>query len=236
MEKLDAFLTWWHSIFGSWNPNKLPSLSFWFLEDDLMQHIPMIASWLLLGVVISSILTIIFSVFTYKNGKFLIKLVSIPLCFLGLITIRLANEMSHTLFMSAIPTFISIFTELIPGLFSQPNIGSFLLELFSIILAIPLSIFSILLHGGLTILGLAPFLIQIVIDIVVYKWTAPIHILADIGGGIILVLALALIVLGAGFVGAFMLFTVFFPFFGPIFVQSIREWNFTGGGGTIIRK
>ena len=135
-------------------------------------------------------------------------------------TIRLANEMSHTLFMSAIPTFISIFTELIPGLFSQPNIGSFLLELFSIILAIPLSIFSILLHGGLTILGLAPFLIQIVIDIVVYKWTAPIHILADIGGGIILVLALALIVLGAGFVGAFMLFTVFFPFFGPIFSRA----------------
>ena len=66
--------------------------------------------------------------------------------------------MSHTLFTSAIPTFISVFTELIPGLFSQSDIGSFLLELFSIILVIPLSLFSIALHGGLTVIGLLPFL------------------------------------------------------------------------------
>lgn len=143
--------------FRQLEPNKLPSLSFWFPEDDMLQYIPMAASWLMLGVVVCVILSLLLSVFTRERGKILFRFLSIPLCFLGLITIRLANKMSHTLFTSAIPTFISVFTELIPGLFSRSDIGSFLLELFSIILVIPLSLFSIALHGGLTVIGLLPF-------------------------------------------------------------------------------
>lgn len=232
MEKLDAFLNWWHSIFGNWNPNILRSLYFWFLDDDMIQHVPIAASWVMLAVVVCSILSLFLSIFKFERGKMLFKVFSIPLCFLGLITAKLASDTSNTLIVSTLPTFISIFTEMIPGLFSQPDIGSFLLELFSIIVAIPLGIFSILLHGGLTLLGLSPFLAVIVMDIFIYKWTAPIQILADIGGGIILIMALALAVLGAGLVAAPMILIGMFP----VLSQAIREWNFIGGGGTIIRK
>lgn len=232
MDKLNAFLEWWHSMFGSWSPDKLPSKSFWFLDEEMMQSIPMIASWLMLAVVICSILSLIISIFYYKGGNLLFKIFSIPLCFLGLITLRLTNDTSYTLFHSVIPMFINIFVEQIPGLFSQPDIGSLLLELLDVVLAIPLSLFSILLHGGLTLVGLAPFLILIVMDVIIYKWTAPIQILADIGGGIILILAVCLIVLGMGMVAAPMLLIGM----APILTQAIREWNFIGNGGTIIRE
>lgn len=236
MDKINAFLTWWHSIFGNWNPNILRSLYFWFLDEDMIQRLPMAASWLMLAVVVCSILAIPLSLVQRKGVGILFKIGTIPLCFLGLITAKLASDMSNTLIVSTLPNFISIFTEMIPGLSSQPDIGSFLLELFNVIIAIPLGLFSIVLHGGLTLLGLTPFLIVVVVDVIVYTWSAPIHILADLGGGLILILALALIVLGAGFVGAFMLLGVFLPGFGPIFFQGIREWNFIGSGGTIIKK
>lgn len=231
MEHINNFLEWWHSIFGSWNPNMLPSLSFWYLDDEMTQQIPMISSWLMLAVVICSILSLITSVFYYKGGNLLFKFFTIPLCFLGLITWRLADEMSYTLFHT-LTIFVNIFVEQIPGLFSQPDIGSLLLELLDVVLAIPLSLFSIALHGGLTILGLAPFLAVIVMDVFLYGWMAPIQIFADIGGGIILVLALILAVLGVGMVTAPMLLVAMFPFLS----QAIREWNFIGNGGTIIRE
>ena len=236
MDKINAFLAWWHSIFGAWSPNKLPSLAFWFLEDELMQYIPMMASWALLAVVICSILSIPLSFTQHKSGAILFKIGTVPLCFVGLLLLGFANEMSYELFHEGIRTFKEIYGVLIPGLFSQPDVGSFILELLSVIIAIPLNLFQILLYTTLTLLGLAPFLILIVADIFLYTWAAPIHILADIGGGILLILALALIVLGAGFIGAFMLLVVFLPGFGPIFFQGIREWNFIGSGGTIIKK
>ena len=236
MEKINAFLNWWHSVFGSWDPNRSSWVrylfTFWFFDEDQMQRVPMAVSWLMLGVVCCSLLSILISVFFYKGGNLMFKIFSVPLCFLGLIGLRLFDDMTLTLCNDTWPTVVSIFTELIPGLFNQPNIGAFLMELFSIILAIPLGLFSILLHGGLALLGLTPFLVLIVMDIIIYKWLAPLEILADIGGGIILVVALALLVLGAGMVAAPMLLLGMCPILG----QAIREWNFIGGGGTIIRE
>lgn len=232
MEKIQAFLTWWHSIFGSWNPNKLPSLSFWFLEDCQMEQIPILISWLALAVVVCSAIALIHSLIRFRKGYFLTKIITVPVCFLGLIGLAFANEMSYELFHEGFRTFREIYGELIPGLFTQPNFGSFLMELLSVILAIPLNLFQILLYLALTLLGLSPFIGLLVFDVIIYKFMAPIHFLADVGGGILLILGVAMVVLGIGFIGAIFMLTAG----APIFFQAIREWNFTASGGTIIRE
>jgi hypothetical protein len=231
IDTVQRFLTWWHSIFAAWDPDRLYSLAFWYLNEDMKEKLPLISSYLLLAVVVSSVICIFHSLVSHDPGILILKVCTIPVALLGMVLLRLATEMSYELIYQGSIYFKEIFLELIPALADYSGI-ELILKILEVVIAIPLFLFKSLLHLTLTLIGVAPFLGLFAFNMILYKGMGIFHFLADVGGSIILMLGVALVYFGMSVYGA--LFVLLGG--GPIFLQGIREWNFIGSGGTIIRK
>ena len=214
-----AFRTWWHSVFADWSAERLPSYISWFIPEEYVADVPGYAADALMVIAICMLLSVVLPLFHRKDRKahlgytLLMKLITIPVAFLGLIGLHFATGLFETLFMDTIPVMIRGFTEELPGhwnalsgLLSEASacsegfwayfgdeltdiLGNAFALLGDFTLAPILSLLSILLHGGGGLFCLLPFIGLFIAECWLFKLAGPIHFLADVGGAILLILA-----------------------------------------------
>lgn len=219
MDKFMALRTWWHSVFANWSAERLPSYASWFIPEEVIPNVPGYAADALLVIAICMLLSVVLPLFHTKERKahlgyaLLMKLITIPVAFLGLIGLHFATNLFETLFMDTIPTLVEGFTETIPEdwnafceVLSEAKacpegfwtyFGDELPEILEravsalclIPLGVILGVISVLVHGVGGLLCLLPFIGLLIAECWLFKLAGPIHFLADVGGAILLMLA-----------------------------------------------
>lgn len=217
-EKFQTFMTWWYSVFADWNPDRLPSYLFWFLQDSQMENIPHLVADALLIVIVCSILSPLLMLIPMARGKgspIALKIYTIPIAFIGLIGLHLGNSLLQTLITGTLPSVQQLFCSELPAawqellaqfaaarecsegfffyMMDKPDLLESVFAFFVNAVVGPIvSLISLLLHGGGGLLCLSPFIGLLIANFALYKWTAPVHFIADVGGGVLLIIAAAI--------------------------------------------
>ena len=234
-EKFQAFMTWWHSVFAAWDPDCIPSWLFWFLQDSQMANVPQVVADVMLIIIVCSLISPILMLLPIARGKgslIGLRLWTIPVAFIGLIALFLGNSLVETFITGTIPQSVALFTVDIPvtwqelqahftaakacneGFFfyliDEPElIGCFFELLINVIVGPILVLISYLLHGGGALLCFAPFIGLFIANVYLYKLTAPIHFIADVGCALLLLLGAALAIFAASFIMGFVMIFVY---------------------------
>lgn len=255
-EKFFAFRNWWHSVFASWNPSKLPSYISWYFTDEQLPNVPGYVADAMLVVFACMILSLLLPLLRRSKSEvgmmFTMKPIGIAVAALGTFTMFIGSSLLQTFLNGTIPEGLRLFTEEIPdswrfmceqfaaasasakGFFGYmidgPDLlGSIFELLINVTIAPILELFSVLLHGGGALLCLIPFIGLFVAECIFFKWTAPIHFIADLGGGLLMLLAvLALIFCGAVIVGIVMMgvYVIGVMMLKPIFVIITVKFDY----------
>ncbi len=235
-EKFQTFMSWWYSVFATWDPDRLPSWLFWFLQDSQMANVPQVVADVMLVIIVCSLISPIILLLPLAKGKgspIALKLWTIPVAFLGLIGLFLGNSLFETFMKGTLPNTVALFTEDIPvswqelqtqfaaakacseGFFFYLIDGPELMESLFVFLVNALFgpillLISYLLHGGGALLCFSPFIGLFIANIWLYKLTGPIHFLADVGCAMLLLLGVALAIFATSFIMGFVMIFVYF--------------------------
>ena len=234
-EKFSTFMTWWHSVFATWDPDRLPSWLFWFLQDSQMVNVPQVVSDVMLIIIVCSLISPLLMLLPIARGEgslIGLRLWTIPVAFIGLFGLFLGNTLLETFIKGSIPQSVALFTVDIPVtwqelqthltaakacsdgflyyLADEPEmIGCFFELLINVIVGPILVLISYLLHGGGALLCFSPFIGLFIANVYLYKLTAPIHFIADVGCALLLLLGVALAIVTATFVMGFVMIFVY---------------------------
>lgn len=255
-EKFLAFRTWWHSIFANWNPSKLPSYISWYFSEEQLPSVPGYVADAMLVVFSCMILSLLLPLLRRNKAEigmmFTMKPIGIAVAALGTFTMFLGSSLFQTFWTSTLSEVGQLFTVDIPeswsfmceqfaaasasadGFFGYmidgPDLlGSIFELLINVILGPILALFSTLLHAGGAILCLIPFIGLFVVECIFFKWTAPVHFIADLGGGLLALLAImALIFCGAIIMGIVMMgvYVIGFMMLKPVFMIITIKFDY----------
>lgn len=236
-DKFMVFRAWWHSVFATWNAANLPSYISWFIPDERMPSVPGYVADAMLVVLACMILSLLLPLLRRKKAEigkvFIMKLVGIGVAAVGMFTMFIGSSLLETLINSTIPSQMQLFTVDIPeswnlmceqfaaasasplGFFgymidSPDLLESIFVALYNAILGPIAWLLSMLVHGGGSLLCVLPFIILFVAECIFFKWTAPIHFIADLGGGLLILIAVLAIMFCAAFVMGFVMIGVYF--------------------------
>lgn len=248
-----AFRAWWHSIFANWNASKLPSYISWYFTDEMLPNVPGYVADAMLVVFACMILSLLLPLLRRSKSEigavFLMKPIGIAVAALGMFTLFLGSSLFQTLVNSTIPSELQLFTVDIPEswnemcsqfaaagasskgffgyMFDKSDLLASIFTLLTNVIVGPiLCVISLLIHGGGALLCLIPFIGLFIAECVFFKWTAPIHFIADVGGGILVLFALlaaifcSMIVIGIVMIGVYLIgFMMLKPIFAIITVK-----------------
>lgn len=221
-EKFQAFMTWWYSVFATWDPDRLPSYLFWFLQDNQMASVPETVALILLVVIACTILTLIAAPFEGVDATFSIRLIAIPVAFLGIIGLHFANTFIENLVKESLPSFSRLFNGEIPEAWmmvkaafaAEPDIQdiveSIAVLLTKTVIGVPVILFAFLFYSIGALICLSPFIGLLIADLILHKWMGPVHFIADVGGGVLLVIGAAIAIFCASFYFVGIMILLFF--------------------------
>lgn len=214
-EKFYVFLEWWYSVFADWNARRMPYYANWFIPEDMMDTAPKIWANFMLLVFACMILSLILMLITEKGkvgNALLIKLIAIPVAFLALLGLFFASNLAEGFLLDLFRTAKKGFTEEIPKLWgilqayragADIHIGDAIfagVNLAVDVIAMPiLTLIAVILGIVAVLVCLSPIIGMFVAECALFKFAAPIHFLADLGGGMLMVVAAMVAILCASF-------------------------------------